>query len=189
MKKYLVVLSFIMMTGAALFMNGCILDAFDEITQNLSIERNFEISGNTSSAATQTATFKLNDSQVYRDNRDKIKKLRYKAAAFCVTQNTVPTLQGNIILTLKAGSGLAATPLFTKTLTGFKPNDYLGIQAKNLDLTAAEIDAINTYISNSALFETLTFTGSVAVQNATPANTQVTLKCFISLALEMTITP
>ncbi|MCX6150766.1 MAG: hypothetical protein NTX22_09600 [Ignavibacteriales bacterium] len=185
MKKYKLLSTLALVTAAAFYFNGCILDAFDELVQNLSIERNFTVSGNTNNIPKQSETFKLGDSQLYQDNKDKIKKLKYKAAAFCVTENNVPALQGNIILTLKTATGI---PLFTKTLTGFKPNDYLGVQAKDLDLTQTEIDAINSYLSNSALFDTISFTAELEVQNATPANTNVILKCFISVALEMTVT-
>ena len=177
----------IVAAAIALTFTGCILDAFKELVQNLSVDRTFTLTGNTNSIPKQTQVFKLTDSQVYNDNKGKIKKLRYKAAAFCVTENSVPALQGDIILTLKAGTGTAAIPLFTKTLTGFKPNDYLGIKAKDLNLTDTEIAAINSYISNSAIYESITFTADLSTANVTPASTSVTMKCFVSLAMEMTV--
>ena len=186
MKKFTLPLSVIILSAAALFMNGCILDAFNEITQNLAIDRNFTIAGNTSGIAKQTQTFRLSDSEVYNNNADKVTKMRYKAAAFCVSENNVPALQGDIILTLKTQTGLV---LFTKTMSGFKANEYLGVKAKNLDLTQAEIDAINAYLSNSNLFSTLTFVTDLEVRNVTPSNTNVLMKCFVSLAMEMTFEP
>ncbi|HLP18366.1 MAG TPA: hypothetical protein VK470_19050 [Bacteroidota bacterium] len=186
MKTLKLALIIFIIPAAALFMNGCILDAFNELTQNLSIERTFSVNGNTNSAVNQSATFRLADSKVYTDNRDKIKKMRYKAAAFCVSKNTVPSLQGTIILTLKTSTGV---PLFTKTLPNFKPSDYLGIAAKDLELTAAEVNAIDLYLANVDLLDTISFTAGLQFQNVTPANTQVSMDCFVSLALEMTIKP
>lgn len=186
MKNFKLLLTLFVVPLTALLLNGCILDAFNEITQNLAIQRSFNVSGNTNSAVTQSGTFSLNDSQLFRDNQDKIKQMRYKAAAFCVTSNTVPSLQGTIILTLKTSGGIL---LFTKTLTGFRPNDYVGIQAKDLDLTSTEIAAINTYLSNISLLGSIPLVATLQMQNITPANTQASMNCFISLAIEMTINP
>ncbi len=187
MKRFRFLLFLFIVPAAALLFNGCILDAFKNLVQNMPIDYTFTLSGNTTAIPKQTGTFTLNDSKTYRDNKDKVKQLRYKAAAFCVSSNTVPSLQGDIILTLKAGSGIGATTLFSKTLAGFKPNDYLGIQAKDLPLTQTEINAINSYLSNSDLFSSMVFTTELSVQNATPANTTIALTCFLSLALEMTL--
>jgi len=186
MKKFQLLLTLLVVPVTALLFNGCILDAFDEITQNMSLERNFTVSGNTNAITPQSATFRLSDSQLYMDNKDKIKKMRYKAASFNVSENNVPALQGNIILTLKTATGI---PLFTKTLTAFKPNDYMNIKASVLDLTQTEIDAINGYLANVDMLDTISFTAGLTVQNVTPANTNVLMKCFVSLALEMTIEP
>ncbi len=187
MKRSKVLFFIFFVPAAALYFNGCILDAFKNLVQNMPIDYNFTLAGNTNAIPKQTGTFTLNDSKTYRDNKDKVKQLRYKAVTFCVSSNTTPSLQGDIIITLKAGSGIGATTLFSKTLAGFKPNDYLGIQAKDLPLTQSEINAINSYLSNSDLFSSMVFTTELSVQNATPANTNVTLKCFMSLALEMTL--
>ncbi|MGE5315059.1 MAG: hypothetical protein ACM3Q4_10225 [Acidobacteriota bacterium] len=187
MKKFRYVFSILPALALAFVAGGCILDAFDEITQNLSIERSFTVSGNTSALVTQSGTFRLADSKVYTDNRDKIKKMQFKAAAFWVTQNTVPSLQGDIILTLR--NTTTGTVLFTKTLSAFRPSDYLGVSAKNLDLTQTEIDAINAAVSNVDQLETLTFTATMAFQNVTPANTQATMQASISLVFAMTFNP
>jgi hypothetical protein len=185
MKNIKFLLMCFLVPAAALVFNGCILDAFKTLVQNMPIDGRFTLVGTTKELQKQTTTFRLDSSSVYQKNRDKIKQLRFKAAGFCVDTNTVPSLQGDLILTVKRAD--TGELLFTKTLIGFKPDDYRGITAKNLDLSDAEIGIINVYLSNSASFESISFTAELTPLNVTPTNTPVILKCFVSIVFEMTV--
>ncbi len=178
MKRYKYILA-----AAALLMlsyNGCILDAFNELVQNFSVERSFVVQGNTSNVPVQTNTFSFEDSDVYKEYKNKLKDVSFVAASLRVDSIDTPSLQGDIILTLKDGN---QNTLFTHIFEDFKPADYYGTKAAVITLTQAEMVALNAYVDGTG---NKTFTGILQVQNATPANTNVYLKCYMDVAFELT---
>lgn len=178
MKRY----KYIFITAAFLSMmyGGCILDAFDELVQNFSVERSFVVQGNTNNVPIQTSTFSLDDSDIYDEYKNKIKDVNFLAASLRVDSIDTPSLQGDMILTLKDVNG---NTLFTHTFDDFKPADYYNNKAAVINLSQAEITAINNYIDGAA---NKTFTGSLQVTNATPANTNIYMRCLLEVAFELT---
>ncbi|RJP72982.1 MAG: hypothetical protein C4539_02590 [Ignavibacteriales bacterium] len=159
--------------------SGCILDAFDELVQNFSVERSFIIQGNTNNITPQTSSFSLEDSDVYEEYKNKIKDISFVAASVTVDSIDTPSLQGDMILTLKDANG---NTLFTHTFNDVKPADYYKNKAMLLTLTQAEMTAVNNYIDGSS---NKTFTGSLDLENVTPANTNIYLKCTLDVAFEL----
>lgn len=123
--------------------NGCLLDAFDTLTQELPYTYNLNISGDATTLES-TATVNLDNNDFYDDNQGKINKIELVKLAYKTKEVNPENLQGNISLTIKQSNG---TVIFSKSIPGNQPSLYK-TNPFELSLTQQEIQLANTYLSN-----------------------------------------
>ncbi|SRR5690606_37088642 len=141
----------------ALNVNGCILDAFDTLTQGFPISVDINMSG-TLTSLSESTTVNLDDSDFYNDNQDKIKKIELLKIAYRTTEVVPQTLSGNITLTVKQPNNIV---LFSKIISNATPNNYKDTPYE-LQLTQSEIQLVNAYLgilSNKTLIATVEVSG------------------------------
>ena len=142
MKKYLIK-SFLAVFVLALFsFNGCILDSFNSITQNIPISQTFYLTS-IQTSVTDNQYIDLTTSTIYQNYQDKIQSLKLVRAEYRTLSVTPSTLSGNISFTL---SDMDGNTLFSLSLGQITPANY---QKTPLEfaLTGAQITLVNNYLS------------------------------------------
>jgi hypothetical protein len=174
MKKYLKysILPFIIMT---LGLTGCILDAFDTLTQQFPLSYPISISG-TETSIEKTKTCNLNENSFYANNQSKIKQIKIMEMAFRDSTVTPDDLQGNVSITFYKSDG---TQIFSTNISSFKFGNYK-LSPYKIELTQAEIQFWNNYIGTLSNKQ---FTVNVKVDNL-PAG-QKSINAVVELVFEM----
>jgi hypothetical protein len=159
MKKQMKYLIVVLIAITAIMLNGCLLDDFNTLTQQIPIT----VEVHSSTAATsyeQSITTDLNQNNFYADNQSKINSIALVNIAY-KTKSVSPTdLTGTITITVKQSNGLV---LFSKIIPGNKPSDYL-VNPYELQLTQPEIQLVNAYL---AILTNRTFITTVNIQTTT----------------------
>ena len=142
MKKYIIKTAKTVIVLTLLSLNGCILDAFDTLTQNIPYSKEFPLSSSQTSYS-NSQTIDLSSSTVYKNYQDKIENIKFIRAEYRTISVDPPNLSGNITITLKDASG---NILFSRGLGQLSPSDYIKTPFE-LKLTSTEIGLINAYLS------------------------------------------
>ncbi len=142
MKKYLLK-SFIAVIALALFsLNGCILDSFNSITQNIPISQTFVLSSSQTSFS-NTQYIDLSTSSIYQNYQDKIQSLKLIRAEYRTINISPSSLSGNISFNLSDQNGKL---LFTLSLGQITPANYQKTPLE-FSLTEAQLSMVNDYLS------------------------------------------
>jgi hypothetical protein len=175
MKKYKYVLSIPVILLLFVF-KGCILDAFDTLTQNIPISKEFSVQGTT--PATKTENFCLSSSEIIQDYRDKIEDIQLVTATYQTVSVNPSNAQGDVTIMLKKQDG---TLLYSYTLSKISPANYINSPLV-LEFTDNQLTLINSYLGT--LKAETCFQASVTVDNVTPGGT-ITLNGKIDIAFKM----
>lgn len=182
MKKFLKPVAFMFAFLVGLSINGCILDAFDTLIQNVPISNDVQVI-DTKTSTTSTATINLDSSSTYRSYASKIKTITFAQATFVVIDVTPGTLKADFTIRLTTSSGL---PIFSKSFTNVTPVSYIGDANKfKLELTDTEKSYLNTLLNSS----TKIFKGYVDVTNISGFTGQYQLRGHYDVALTLEVTP
>jgi hypothetical protein len=180
MKKYLRLFVFAASFVVGLTFNGCILDAFDTLFQNVPISANVSINDNKTSSVSST-TINLDSSSVYRSYKNKIKYITFAQATFVASEVTPASLQVDLQFTLSTATGQL---IFAKLFTGVKPSSYIGDANKfTLELTESEKSFLNTLLNSSNKI----YIGRVSVNNISGFTGSYTLKGHYDVALTLEV--
>lgn len=158
-KIYLRLLTAAVFASMAFYFNGCILDAFNTLTQELPYSQNISIAG-TENSVEKSQTVDLNENDFYNNNKSKIESIEFVKLAYKTKSVSPANLEGTIKLTVKQSNG---TTIFSKTIPGAKPSDYL-VNPYELPISAAEMQLMNLYLSSLSNRQ---FTATVSVQTST----------------------
>jgi hypothetical protein len=159
----------------SLSFNGCILDAFDTLTSGVPLSVDLNVSGSNTTIESST-TFNLDENNTYKDNKSKIKSIKFVKVAYRTKSVNPPTLTGNITLTVKKTDG---TILFTKVLPNLKPSDYV-TKPMELGLTQAEIQLLDAFLAATS---NRTFTATLKADNLPSGDKN--LQAVIDIVFEM----
>jgi hypothetical protein len=152
-------------------------DKFESFPINIPISVEVFASGS-SSTITETKSFCLDaDSPIYQDYQDKIQSLTFLQAAYRTLAVSSANLQGNIRVKLETQAGL---PLFDVVISNVKPSDYIN-NPLVLNLTQAQIQAINAYIS---ILSNKCFRATVSVENISGATAPYSLTGVVDVVME-----
>ncbi|NLT49953.1 MAG: hypothetical protein GXX85_03435 [Ignavibacteria bacterium] len=120
-----------------------VVDKFDTIDLNIPMSIDIITIG-TETTLTESDTFCLTEFDLYNDNKDKMEEISFVEASYRTTAVSPANLSGNISVELKTEAGL---PLFSITIPNDTPAALLNNPIK-LALTADQINALNSYVSN-----------------------------------------
>lgn len=177
MKKYKFIFSLFTLIFVSLFLfKGCILDAFDEITQNIPISKQFTVQGNT--PASSTKNFCLSESSVIQDYQSKIEEIQLVTATYQTISVDPSNATGDLTIKLAKQDG---TSLYSYTLSRVSPANYINSPII-LQFTDAQLQLINAYLGT--LKGGTCFQASILVNNVTPGGS-VTLTGKIDIAFKM----
>lgn len=126
----------------SLLLNSC--DPFEEYFINLKMDQQFQLYG-IGPNITQQINFCLNNYDDYNDNADKIEQIKYLDAAYLTINASEDLHSDNLSLKFYESDG--TTLLFDYNLPSFVASDYSN-KALHIQLTQAEKDRINQYLSN-----------------------------------------
>ena len=158
--------------------NGC--DQFNTLPLNIPFTMKVAVEGSEQTLSNSTNFCLSTDSQTYDDYKDKIKSLHFIEAAFRTLSVSPSDITGNITVSLQDGNG---TTLFSYAIPGVNPSDYMKPNSPYiLQLTQAQIDFINTYLSN-VLNSGACFTATITVDNLT-GNPPYSIKGAIDMVIE-----
>ena len=142
MKKYILGTLFTVVLIGAVSFNGCILDAFKTLTQNIPISKEFNVNSSATSYS-RTEVVNLDSSSIYQRYQDKIQEIKFVRAEYRTKSVAQSDLSGDISITV---TDLNDNKLFSVTLSQIKPADYLKTPFE-LSINQAEINAFNSYLS------------------------------------------
>ena len=157
MKKYILSTIFTFFIISTVTFNGCILDAFKTLTQNIPLSKEFNVNSSATNYS-QTAIVNLDSSSVYQRYSDSIEDIKFIRAQYRTKSINQSGLAGTISLTI---SDLSDNVLLQVSLGKIKPADYLNTPLE-LNLTQAQIDVFNSFLSslsNKQFKVTLNITG------------------------------
>jgi|GEM_PF-1116390 len=186
MKLFIKPIVFLFAFATGLSFNGCILDAFDTLIQNIPISQSVILTSSQTSASA-SANFDVSTSSVYQEyiKSNKIQKISFAKATFVTATVTPSTLQADFTIVLKTQSG---TQIFSKTFTGIKPSNYMGdASVFNLQLTDTELNTLNSYLDIKGSKYTTKYTGIISVSNVQGFSGSYTVagKYDVALTLEV----
>ncbi len=177
MKKYLLK-SFIVVIVLTLFsLNGCILDSFNSVTQNVPITEKFIINSNPSTH-TLTQEVSLDSSSVYQNYEEKIENIKLLHAEYRTVSVTPADLSGNIEFTLADKDG---NTLFSLTLGKLTPANYQKTPLE-FTLTSSDIEKVNSYLS---MLSNKTFLATISVTNIQSSTSTFELVGAVDVIFEM----
>lgn len=176
MKKYIWGTLLTVTLVAAVSLNGCILDAFKTLTQNIPVSKEFNVNSSASSY-TQSEVVSLDSSSVYQRYQDKIKEIKFVRAQYRTKSIADPSLSGTITLTV---TDMNNTVLFQVHLNNIKPADYTD-KPLELSLTQAQISLFNSYLST---LSNKTFKVTLDITNISPTPYKFT--GVVDMVFEMT---
>lgn len=161
MKKYFIrISSSLLFLSLILIFNGC--DEFNSLPLNIPFTLKVHLEGSNTELSDSIFYCLSTDSEIYTENRDKIKSLHFVEAAYRTLSVTPADLSGDIDVTLKDGND---NELFHSLIKDAVPADYMKPNSPFiLKLTQEQIDLLNEYL-NSLLNEGACFTAKVAVNN------------------------
>jgi len=163
MKKYIIKTVIAVMVLSLFSLNGCILDAFDTLTQNIPYSKEFPLSSSQTTYS-NSQTIDLSSSTVYKNYQDKIEEIKFIRAEYRTVSVDPSNLSGNITITLKDASG---NILFSRELGQLSASDYIE-KPRELTLNSTQIGLINNYLSklsNRILIATISVTN---IQSSPP---------------------
>ncbi|MGE5456833.1 MAG: hypothetical protein ACM3RX_00605 [Methanococcaceae archaeon] len=178
MKKYFLNIVFVLAFAAGLSLQGCILDDFDTLTQNIPFSRSFVASGSATDVS-RTESFSLGDSETYNSYRDKIRSIKFIQAAFRFNSTSSPNLKGDLLLVLKTRAG---AELFTYRSQNINPNNFITTPLI-LKLTQSEIQNLDTYISITGNRD---FVASFSISNISGGSAPYSVSGVMDIVFEMT---
>lgn len=177
--RYLPLIAALIFAG---LLNGCILDALDQLVQNFPFSAVINVSG-TQSDMTSTTTFYIPySSKTMSDYADKLKKLEFGGYATFRDSLVSPNdLQGNVTLELSINS----KKVYSQDLGLIRPASYK-LTPYKLTFTPEQIQTINNELAN---FKTtgVRCTASITTKNVTPAQGQKNIIGVIDLVFTGTI--
>lgn len=139
-------------------------DKFDTLPLNIPFSFNFSASGSNSQYDSGNYCFDVN-SETFKENQDKIKKITFIEAAYRTKTISDPALQ--VTLNIRVLNSVTNTELINFSIQNFKPGDYT---TKPLVLTfdQTQVQALNAYlVSNKCLRAIITHTGNFGSQSIT----------------------
>lgn len=131
--------------GASLLLfTSC--DELSQLPINVPVSIEFTSSG-TNTSLTETNYFCLSDYEEWRDNQDDIQSVTFLTASYWTLDGSSPNLRGDLVFTLLNASGTAIFTFDFGTITAANYEDT----AFELQLTAAQIQALDDYLSDLAV--------------------------------------
>lgn len=176
-KISLIVLSFI----ALLFTYSC--DPFDELFLTLSMDLEFNTSGN-SSVIFLPASICLSDFEDYEDNQKDIEEINYISSAYLTLSATTGLEGDNLRLTFYQSDH--STVLFQYTQSHFVAGDYVN-NPLEIVLTDQEKTNINNYLKEPQVDKC--FYATLEVSNVTSASQNYTLSSKMEFLTKLKIKP
>lgn len=177
--KYLPLIPALIFAG---LLNGCILDALDQLVQNFPFSAVISVSG-TQSDMTSTTTFYIpGSSRTMSDYSDKLKKLEFGGyGTFRDSLASPSDLQGNVTIELSVNG----KKVYSKDLGLIRPASYK-LTPYKLTFTPEQIQTINNELVN---FKTtgVRCTASIITKNVTPSQGQKNIIGVIDLVFTGTI--
>ena len=161
-----IIKSFVVILAVTLSIANISCDKFDTLPLNIPFSFNFSASGSNTQYNSGNYCFDVN-SETFKDNQDKIKKITFIEAAYRTKTISDPALQ--VTLNIRVLNSLTDTDLINFSIQNFKPGDYI---SKPLVLTfdQTQVQALNTYlVSNKCLRAIITHTGNFGSQSITGA--------------------
>ncbi len=177
MKRYLIICFIAAAFVGMLSFNGCILDALNNLTQNIPIVQEFNITSALTSYS-QSETIDLSNSSTYQRYQNKIQNISFLTAEFRTKSVSPSDLSGNVTLTLKDNNGKV---LFSYPLGNIKPADYSKTPYQ-LQLSSAQIQAINTYLSN---LSNKVFVATISITNISSSSLTYNIDAVIDVVFSM----
>ncbi len=168
MKKYILGTIFTLFAVSIVTFNGCILDAFKTITQNVALTQEFSINSSATSYS-KLATVNLDSSSVYQRYKDKINEIKFIRAEYRTTSINQSNLSGTISVTIK---NMSDQVLFQVNLGQIKLADYQNSPLE-LNLTQVQIALFNSYLA-SLSSSNRQFKVSLDITNISPTPYQFT---------------
>jgi hypothetical protein len=181
MKRHKIIL-FVFALVSLFAVKGCILDAFDTLTQNIPISKEFTVQGNSSSVQ-QVSNFCLSESSTINDYRGKIENIELATATYQTVSVTPANTKGDLSITLAKSDG---TVLYTFTLTNASPASYIN-NPYVLQFTQAQIQLINTYLGT--LKDGTCFKATLGVTNISPSGQSISLVGKVDIVFKMKAKP
>ena len=132
-------------------MSGC--DAFENFVFGLPISVKISTTGNDNTPS-GFQTFCLEQDPTYRNYSDKLNSIVFVEAHVVVESISADDINavGNGTLRLFEGTGPTGTPLFVNTVNNIRPSDYTKPNSYLLELSAAQIAALNSSLKNNSCF-------------------------------------
>lgn len=163
MKKYITKFSLVLAILSLSF-GGCILDAFDTLTQQIPLSVPITITSDGTSM-TNSATVDLDEADAYNQNKDEINRIEFVRIAYRTVSVAPANLSGDITVTLRQVGGAV---LFTKRIENAQPVNYINTPYE-LPVTQQEIQAINTFLAstNNRVFQATVTIDDVAAGTKT----------------------
>jgi hypothetical protein len=158
-------------------LKGCILDAFDTLTQNIPISKEFTVQG-TGSVSSPT-NFCLTESEVIEDYRGKIENIELVTATYQTISISPANTKGNITISLAESDG---TELYSYTLTNVSPAAYIN-NPFVLTITPTQLQLLNAYLGT--LKEGTCFRATLSISIIEPSGTTITLVGKVDIAFKM----
>lgn len=181
MKKFYKVIFPVIVLIALLFCYSC--DPFDDLYLTLSMDLEFNTSGN-SSVIFLPASICLSNFDDYKDNRDNIEEINYISAAY-LTLSATTGLQGdNLKLTFYKADN--TTVLFQYTQTHFAAGDYID-HPLEIVLTDQEKTNVNNYLKNPQVDKC--FYATLEISNVSSASQNYTLNSKMEFLTKLKIKP
>jgi hypothetical protein len=141
MKNIIKTSVFVFAIALSFISNSC--DKFDTLPLNVPFSVAVTTGGSSNPTAANPVTYCLSSSETYSDYVEDIEKLTFVEAAWR-TVSVSNITEGDVTVTVRI---LGGAILFQKTLSGINPASYMSPNSPFvLSLTAAEIDALNSYL-------------------------------------------
>lgn len=181
MKKINKIILSILVIFTLLFSYSC--DPFDELFLTLSMDLEFNTSGN-SSVIFLPASICLSDFEDYEDNQENIEQINYISSAY-LTLSATTGLQGdNLRLTFYQAD--QSTVLFQYTQSHFVAGDYINSPLE-IVLTDQEKANVNNYLKEPQVDKC--FYATLEVSNVTSASQNYTLSSKMEFLTKLKIKP
>jgi hypothetical protein len=155
---------------------GCILDAFETLTQEIPYTFNINVSGSGTSIV-RSAVINLDDNNFYADKQNKIKQIKLVKIAYKTKSVDPSDLQGNVSISAYQSDG---TIIFSKNIPGAQPSAYF-VNPYQLNLSEAELQAANQYFGELTNKQ---FTVSIKIDNLTSGTKTLNAEIFTVFEIE-----
>lgn len=179
MKLYKIVFS-VLAIVFLLAVKGCILDAFDTLTQNIPVSKEFTIQGN-SSTVQETTNFCLSESSTIEDYREKIENIELVTATYSTVSISPANTNGDLTISLSKSDG---TLLYSTTLQNVSPANYIN-NPLVLQFSQSQLQLLNAYLGT--LKEGTCFKATLSV--TTSSNSTKTLVGKVDVVFKMKANP